>query len=222
MFMMGRDNQGLFVLDKDTEDFGNVSVPLGTLDQLQAQSQEHMMSVARIPAVKFTGIQPKGLNASSDGEMRAFNDTIHGEQEHLFRTALTTVYDLMQISLWGARDPDITYDFEPLHEMTEKEKSEVRKLEAETDQIRIDSSVVSPEEVRRKVVADKESGFESLDPEDVPDLLEEEAHGLEPRGGKPQAQEAEAAEEAEAEGGGEDSLDDLESALDEEIKAIGV
>ena len=222
MFMMGRDNQGLFVLDKDTEDFANVSVPLGTLDQLQAQSQEHLCSVARIPLVKYTGIQPKGLNATSEGEMRAFNDTIHGEQEHLFRTALTTVYDLMQISLWGARDPDITYDFEPLHEMTEKEKSEVRKLEAETDQIRIDSSVVSPEEVRRKVVADKESGFESLDPEDVPDLLLEEAHGLEPRGGKPQAQEAEAAEEAESGIAGEDGLDDLESALDKEIKAARI
>lgn len=179
---MLRDNQGMMVIDKNTEDFKNISAPISGLDELQAQAQEHMMSVARIPAVKFTGIQPKGLNATSEGEMRAFNDTIHGSQEHLYRAHLTTVYDFMQISLWGARDPDITYDFLPLMELTPKEKAEVRKLDAETDQIRIDSSVVSQGEVRTKVANDEESGFEGLDPTDVPDLLLEEESGLIPEG----------------------------------------
>lgn len=194
MFNELRDNQGVFAIDKNTEDFKNISVPLSGLDELQAQAQEHMFSVGRIPAVKFAGIQPKGLNATSEGEMTAFNDTVHGMQEHLFRTHLTTVNDIAQISLWGARDPDITYEFNPLRELTEKEKGEVGKLEAETDQIRVDSGVVSPEEVRRKVVNDPDSGYHGLDPDDVPDLLEEEEQGLEPVGGRPQPQ-AEAGEE---------------------------
>ena len=188
LFLLFRDNQGVFAIDKNTEDFANVSAPLGGLDELQAQAQEHMFSVGRIPAVKFAGIQPKGLNATSEGEMRAFNDTIHGSQEHLYRTHLTTIYDFMQISLWGQRDPDITYDFLPLQELTPKEKAEVRKMDAETDQVRIDSGVVSQEEVRTKVAADPESGFDGIDPTDVPDLLEEEEEGLEPQGGRPQPQ----------------------------------
>ena len=177
-----RDNQGMMVIDKATEDFKNISVPLGTLDALQAQAQEHMCAVARIPTVKFTGIQPAGLNATSEGELRAFNDTIHGQQEHLFRSGLTTVLDIMMISLWGKRDEDITFDFEPLHEMTEIEKADAKKKEAETDQIRIDSGVVSQEEVRSKLVADPDSGFHGLDPDDVPEMLEEEAGGLIPPG----------------------------------------
>ena len=172
-----RDNQGMMVIDKETEDFKNIAAPISGLEGLQAQSQEHLASVARIPGIKLFGIQPTGLNASSEGEMRAFNDTIHGAQEHLFRSPLTTVTDLMQMSLWGERDPDITYDFLPLQELTPKEKAEVRKLDAETDQIRIDSGVVWQEEVREKLVADPESGFEGLDPEDVPDLLVEEEQG---------------------------------------------
>jgi uncharacterized protein len=179
---MLRDNQGMMVIDKATEDFKNISAPISGLDALQAQSQEHMFSVSRIPAVKFAGIQPLGLNATSEGELRAFNDTIHGQQEHLFRTNLTTLVDIAQISLWGKRDPDITFDFLPLQEETPKEKGEITKLEAETDQIRIDSGVVSPEEVRAKVVADPESGFHGLDPDDVPDLLSEEESGLIPEG----------------------------------------
>jgi hypothetical protein len=104
----------------------------------------------------------------------------------------------MQLSLWGKRDPDITHEFVPLREMTEKEKKEMQKLDAETDQIRVDTGVVSQEEVRRKVANDPESGFDGLDPEDVPDLLEEEEEGLEPEGGRPQPQ----AEVGEKEEGG--------------------
>jgi phage-related protein (TIGR01555 family) len=179
---MLRDNQGIMVIDKNTEDFKNISAPISGLDELQAQAQEHLFSVGRIPAVKFAGIQPKGLNATSDGELRAFNDTVHGRQEQLFRSHLTTVLDIAQISLWGARDPDITYDFLPLYEETVKEKAEIRKIEAETDQIRVDSGIVSQEEVRSKIVADPESGYHGLDPDDVPELLQEEEQGLIPEG----------------------------------------
>lgn len=182
MMMMNalRDNQGMLVIDKSTEDFKNISAPISGLDELQAQAQEHLFSVGRIPAVKFAGIQPKGLNATSEGELRAFGETIHGAQEQLFRTPLTTVLDIAQVSLWGARDPDITYDFLPLQELTMKEKAEIRKIEAETDQIRIDSGVVSQEEARKKLAADPESGYDGIDPDDVPDLLGEEEGGLIP------------------------------------------
>lgn len=182
LFTMLRDNQGLFVVDKNTEDFKNVSAPLGGLDELQAQAQEHMFSVGRIPAVKFAGIQPKGLNATSEGEMRAFYDTIIGEQNHLFRPNLTTISDIVQTHLWGACDKDITYDFVPLWEQTEKEKAEIRKIDAETAQILIDSGQISQEEARRRLATDPESGYHEIDPDDVPELLEEETEGLIPEG----------------------------------------
>ena len=212
LFAMFRDNQGVFAIDKNTEDFKNVSAPVSGLAELQAQAQEHMASVCRIPLVKLTGISPSGLNATSEFEMRAFNDTIHGAQEHLFRSPLTTVYDLMQYSLWGERDPDITYDFLPLQELTPKEKTEMRKLEAETDQIRIDSGVVSQEEARIKLAGDEESGYDSIDPHDVPDLLEEEMAGLIPegsgRGLQAELEEAEGAPKPKGEDGGIQNFDD--------------
>jgi phage-related protein (TIGR01555 family) len=76
MFNQTRDNRGLMLIDKDTEEFFNVSTPLTTLDKLQAQSQEHMASVSGIPLVKLLGITPSGLNATSDGEIRVFYDWI--------------------------------------------------------------------------------------------------------------------------------------------------
>jgi uncharacterized protein len=188
LFANFRDNQGVFAVDNETEDFMNVSAPLSGIDELQAQAQEHMFSVGRIPAVKFAGIQPKGLNATSEGEIRAFYDTVLGEQNHLFRPNLQSATDLMQYSLWGDRDPDITFDFVPLWELTEKEKSEKRKADAEVDTMYVDGGILSQEEVRTRVANDPESGYDSIDPDDVPELLKEEEMGLEPMGGRPQPQ----------------------------------
>jgi uncharacterized protein len=116
LFVGMRNNNGVILLDNATEDFGNISVPLSGLDVLQAQAQEHMCSLPRIPQIKLLGIQPAGLNATSEGELRAFEDMIHSYQEAFFRPHLTTILDLVQLNLFGEIDSGITFEFEPLAE----------------------------------------------------------------------------------------------------------
>lgn len=197
LFNALRDNQGTFVVNKNTEDFKNVSASLAGLHELQSQSQEHMMSVARIPAVKFTGMQPSGLNASSEGELRAFGDTIHGYQEVFFRPNLTKVMNFAQMSLWGEIDSDITFDFEPLMELSEKEEAELRKLNAETDDILINGCAsLSPQESRARVAADPDTPYAGLDVDDLPEPPQGEEdgkiniRGTEPFGGPEEDREA--------------------------------
>lgn len=169
-----RDNRGMMVLNKGTgpndpaEEFFNVSTPLGTLDHLQAQSQEHICSVAGIPLVKFTGITPSGLNASSEGEIRVYYDGIEALQEKFLRPHLTTVINLIQMSEFGAVDPDIGFVFEPLWSLDDKAKAEKRKAEADTDAIYIDAGVLDPLEVRQRLASDDESPYAGLDVDDVP------------------------------------------------------
>ena len=170
MFNNLRDNRGIFALNKDTEDFKNVVVPLSTLDQLQAQSQEHMAAVSRIPLVKLLGISPHGLNATAEPEIRVFYDTIHAQQEAFFRPNLTRVVDFVQLSLWGEVDPALTIKFEQLWSLDEKEEAEVRKIEAETDDILINGTgSLSPEESRKRIAADPDTPYASLDVDDMPE-----------------------------------------------------
>lgn len=185
LFNQLRDNRGILAINRDTEDFANVSANLGTLDKLQAQSQEQMASVASIPLVKLLGVTPSGLNASADGEIRVFYDSIHAAQEDHLRDPLQTIIDVIQLSEFGDIDPSIRFNFEPLWSMSEKERAEVEKTEAETDQIHIDSGVLRPEEVRQNIADDPDSRYPGLDVDDVPDLEEEEEAGLEPMGGRP-------------------------------------
>lgn len=179
LFNQSRDNRGLMLLDKESEEFFQFNTPLSGLDALQAQAQEQMASVSSIPLVKLLGITPAGLNANSDGEIRVFYDFVASQQE-LHRDPLKRAIDIVQMSEFGEIDPAIDFVFVPLYQLSEKEQAEVRKLNAEADQVSIDSGVISQEEARKRLAADPESpyhGLEEREDLDDPDKPEEEGGG---------------------------------------------
>lgn len=186
-----RNNRGLMLIDKDSEDFKNVSATLSGIAELLTKSQEFMCFPAHAPLVKLWGLQPAGLNADSEGVMRSFYDYIGAFQEHLFRDKIHRLAGLTMLSLWDEVDSDITFEFDPLWALDEKAKAEVEKTKAEIDQVLIDSGVVAPAESRARVAADPESEYATLDVANIPDLLGEEQEGLEPTAGTGRVLEAE-------------------------------
>ena len=176
MFNQCRDNRGAFAIDNDIqmpEKAEFISAPLGSLDKLQAQSQEQMAAVSGIPLIKLLGISPAGLNASSEGELRVFYDYIHALQQAIFKDNLSHVLDVIQLSEFGDIDPDITFEFEPLYEMSEKERAEIRKIDADTDAVYVTNSILAGNEVRQKIANDPDSPYHSLDLSDDVEIEED-------------------------------------------------
>lgn len=165
LFTALRSNKGVMALDKDSEELDQVNTPLSGLSELQAQAQEHMCAVSKIPAVILTGISPTGLNASSDGEIRVFYDWIAAQQESNYREPIEVVIKLVQLSLYGDIDPDIIFTFEPLYQMTPKELSEIRLADSQASQNYISSGVIDPQEDRERLARDPESGYQGIDVE---------------------------------------------------------
>jgi len=199
-----RDNKGVLVLDKETEVFQNVSAPLSGLDTLLSQSQEQLCSVAGTPVIILLGLSPHGLNASSEGEIRAFFDRIKSRQESLFRDPLERLIDIIQLSKFGEVDPDITFDFVDLWSLDEKGRVDVEKTKADLAQVLIDAGVIAPEEERSRLAKDPDSFYHGLNIDDAPDLKEEEEDGLELRGGA---------------GTGDDGGDDVISGLFDRLRS---
>lgn len=168
-----RDNQGTFVADKSREDVKNVAAPISGLDKLQAQAQEQLSSVSRIPLSIYLQITPTGLNASSEGELRSFKEDVKSLQEKKIDPILRTIIDVVQLSLWGEIDEAITYEYVPLWEMSEPDKAAVRKTDAETDQILEGMGVVTNDEIRDRLRNDETSlyhgGLKGEAPEPEPD-----------------------------------------------------
>lgn len=164
-----RDNSGALVLDKDTEEWFNISTPLGTLDKLLAQSQEQMASVWGIPLIVFFGIVPSGLNATSDGELAVWNAWIEAQQVDLFDPNLETLLRILQLSELGAIDEAITHKWEPLGKVDAVGEAAVRKSDAEVAVSYISAGVISPLEERTRLAAEEDSAYGNLDVEDVPE-----------------------------------------------------
>lgn len=170
LFTLTRSNRGLMLLDNEHEDLVQLNVPLGGLHELQAQSQEHMCSVSRMPAIVLTGISPSGLNASSEGEIRVFYDWIAAQQEAFWRSPIETILQCVQLSLFGEIDPDIGFEFVPLYQMTPKELADIREADARTATAYVTMGAVDPSEVRDNLAKDPDSGYQGLDTSVVPQV----------------------------------------------------
>src|SRR6266705_3454108 len=178
LFNKARDNRGLFLLNKDTEELANISVPLGTLDALQAQVQEHMAAVSGIPLIILFGITPSGLNATADPELKEFARNTLANQEDLFRPPITRVIRMIQIAKWGGWDPEITFKFEPLMPEDMKELADTLKTKAETDEVLINAGVITPVESRQRIADEEDSPYSGLDVSMVPEPPGPEGQGM--------------------------------------------
>lgn len=167
-----RNNQGANVIQKDEELLEFAEATLAGLDKLQAQSQEHMAAVWGIPLVKLTGITPSGLNASSEGEITVWYDRVGAMQVRIFEPNLVILLKAVQCSLFGKIDDDLVVHWITLDEPTQKELSEIRKSDAEMDTGYVTAMVITPDEARKRLQSDPDSGYSNLTgpaPEPDPD-----------------------------------------------------
>ena len=182
LFNRNRDNQGLMVLDKDTEEYlqrldaaHDAGPAAGASPGAHGEREPHSAGeVAR----HFAG-GPQRFIRGRNRNVRRFDQRLSGG---LLPAEPDASVAFRQLSLWGVVDPAITFAFVPLSDLTPKEKAEVEKLEAETDDIRINGGVLDPAETRKSIANNPDSRYPGIDPDAVPDLLEEEEEGLEPKG----------------------------------------
>lgn len=164
-FVHKRHNDGVFVLDKEDEDFVKSDTSLGGVTDIIRQSLELIASVFRIPAVKYLGISPSGFNATGESDLKNFYSLIESLQEKQFADNLEKVLKLLQLNKFGEIDPHIGFEFIPLDEEDDKIKAETEKMQADTLAVYLDRNVISAEEARKIGASDKEGILKGIDPD---------------------------------------------------------
>lgn len=169
-FAAQRDNDGVAVLDYESEAMEQLNTPLSGVDVIVRQALELLAVVWRIPAVKLFGISPAGLNATGESDMQNFYDFIASRQGKVFAAPLERLLKVVQLSVAGAVDPAVTYAFVPLWEMTAREKADRDKVLADTDAVYLDRGVLSEEEARNALAAQPGGRYAGIDPGKVPPM----------------------------------------------------
>lgn len=163
-FVQNRSNDGCATIDKEMEDLVVQTTSLAGVTDLVRQSMEYVAAMFNEPVVKMWGLSPNGFS-SGEAELQNHYDNIKSQQEKMFGDALQRVLRVTQMSLFGEVDESIIFSFTPLAEDDEHRIAETNKLQVDTDSALISAGVITPEEARKRLIDDANSGYNSLEEE---------------------------------------------------------
>lgn len=174
-----RDNDSVFVCDKDSESVTNVQTSIAGCTDIVRQSLELIACINRTPAVKLLGISPSGFNATGESDIKNYYDYIASKQE-LYRDQIQTIINVLQLTQWGYIDPSITFTFNSLSQDDKASKAVTAQTRIGALAQLVDRQAISAEELRDLVRQDPDLELSSLD-EEMPEVLSE-AEPVEPAG----------------------------------------
>lgn len=162
-----RDNFGVKVADKEADKVEQHDTSLADLDAVIMTQYQIVAAAANVPATKLLGTTPKGFNSTGDYEAESY----HEELESIQVNDMEPLIDRHMVCLirseiaprFGCAPFTVDCTWKPLASMSNKEAAEVRKINAEADKIyAADIGAVDGQEVRAKLSADEQSGFNGL------------------------------------------------------------
>ena len=88
--------------------------------------EQFMMDIAgaaEIPATKLFGRAPQGMDATGEGDLRNYYDTVKQNQETYLRPVLDKLLPILCMSTWGAVPDDLGFDFSPIRDTSDEERA---------------------------------------------------------------------------------------------------
>nr|WP_162505190.1 anti-CBASS Acb1 family protein [Candidatus Arsenophonus triatominarum] len=158
----------------DTEEaFFQINTPMTDLEKIASNYQEQLCIPSRMPVIKLLGNAPAGLNANGQGEIDVWHETISGIQERNIRPMIQQMLDYLFIAEFGQLLPEITFTFNPLDELTEKEMSEINLNNASMLANLATSSCISTMDVAQWLINNPKSGFAFMNGQENEDETDE-------------------------------------------------
>jgi phage-related protein (TIGR01555 family) len=142
---MSRSISRSIILDAEDEDFRRDSYGFSGIPEILEKMMLRLAAAARIPVSLLMGQAPAGMNATGESDTRFFYDQVRAEQE-----ALKPKLERLVKIIAGDENAKVNIEFPALWQMTDREKAELRCMEAETDRIYLQEGVLLPEEVAIK------------------------------------------------------------------------
>jgi len=142
---MSRSISRSILLDAEDEEFRRDSYSFAGIPEILEKMMLRLAAAARIPVSLLMGQAPAGMNATGESDTRFFYDQVRAEQEGL----KPKIERLVQI-INGDAQTNVSVEFPALWQMTDREKAELRRMEAETDRIYLQEGVLLPEEIAIK------------------------------------------------------------------------
>lgn len=115
---------------------------------------------ADIPVTRLFGTSAKGLNATGDGDLKNYYDSLRSKQSSQLTPAMHYLDQVLVRSALGTMPDDYNWDWNRLHQPNRKEEAEAAKVEAETDVMLLDAGVIVQSQAQRRLQSTESYQFD--------------------------------------------------------------
>jgi len=117
--------EGITLLDAE-DAFHTYAYNFNGIAELLQQFERQISGALDMPIVRLFGMSPAGLNATGESDIRNYYDGITQQKEIQLRPGVQTLLHVISYSEFGRPlGEDFTFSFNPLWQMSEKEKAEL-------------------------------------------------------------------------------------------------
>ena len=160
----------MMLLDQE-EDFTTKNNTFSGLDSLLDKFALFLSGACDIPATRLLGSSASGLNATGEGDLKNYYDTVRSLQKREYKPRLDYFDQIMAKSL-GINSDNLNYEFNSLFQMTPKEKADLEFQNAQRDQIYLTNNII-PESTVAKELKQNEV-YSNIEDEFIAELEEYE------------------------------------------------
>lgn len=153
--------------DRKTLDLGGVAPVIETF-------MTWISGAADIPVTRLFGTSAKGMNATGEGDMNNYFNSIRSKQLVRLDPGMRTLDEVLVRSAVGYWPDDFNYVWNPLQQPNELQLAQAAYSRAQKDLLYLDANIVRPSQVQRNLQASEEYQF---DPTEIDEMerLETEA-----------------------------------------------
>lgn len=154
-------------------DIKQIETTLTGLEEIINALIHRVCAIAEMPVPKLFKTALKGFNSTGEYEEKDYKQLLKRFQENDYMPIIKFHNKLYTKSKYG-KEIDLMVVFNPTDTPTELEKAKIRESDSLTMVHRLSSMVTTPQEERRRLIEDPNGVFGFLDPDDVPEIEEED------------------------------------------------
>lgn len=157
----------VMLLDED-ETFEQHTQTFSGLSDLLKEFKGDVSGAARIPITRLYGVAASGLNATGEGDMDNYHDTVRQDQTTDYDPNLRILDKIMQRSLWGSEVKDWGYKWLPLTQASDSEKATAQQARSVRDTAYLTAGVIDEHIVAQQLYED--GTYTNITPEYLEEL----------------------------------------------------
>lgn len=140
----GKGINGVLMLDKE-EEYEQKTASFATLPDILNSFLQIVSGAADIPVTRLLGQSPAGMSATGESDLRNYYDKVAAMQTVEIDPEMAVLTECLIWSATGSRDPAIHYIWASLWQMTDKERAEIGKIDADTINVLNSTGLYPPE-----------------------------------------------------------------------------